>query len=110
MASALLHVFWTATLCSKPMESRTIPQRELRNNIAEVLRSAEAGTEFTITVHGRVVARLGPADHPRERRLDVDRDTFCAILADTPVDDAFAADIARARADEESVGDPWDRP
>jgi prevent-host-death family protein len=92
------------------MENRTVPQRELRNNIAEVLRRAEAGTEFTITVRGRPAARLGPADHPRERRLDVDRDTFHAILADTPVDDAFAADIARARAEEEPVDDPWDRP
>ncbi|HUB35278.1 MAG TPA: type II toxin-antitoxin system prevent-host-death family antitoxin [Solirubrobacteraceae bacterium] len=91
------------------MESRTIPQRELRNNIADVLRRAEAGAEFTITVRGRPVARLGPADRPRERRLDVDRDTFQAILAATPVDDAFATDIARARAEEESVDDPWDR-
>jgi prevent-host-death family protein len=91
------------------MESRTIPQRELRNNIADVLRRAEAGVEFTITVRGRPVARLGPPDHPHERRLDVDRDTFQAILAATPVDDAFATDIARARTEEESVGDPWDR-
>lgn len=91
------------------MENRTIPQRELRNNIAEVLRDAESGTEFTITVRGRPVARLGPADRPRERRVDVDRETFHTILADTPVDDAFATDIAGLRADEESVGDPWDR-
>jgi prevent-host-death family protein len=91
------------------MESRTIPQRELRNNIAEVLRDAESGTEFTITVRGRAVARLGPADRPRERREDVDRDTFRAILADTPVDDAFATDVAGLRADEDPVGDPWDR-
>ncbi len=92
------------------MESRTIPQRELRNNVAEVLRRAEAGTEFTITVRGRPVARLGPADRPRERRRDVDRDTFRAILTDTPVDGAFATDVADARAAEEPVGDPWDRP
>lgn len=92
------------------MRNRTIPQRELRNNIAEVLRNAEAGTEFTITVRGRPVARLGPADRPHERRLDVDRDTFRAILANTPVDDAFATDVARTRAEEESVGDPWARP
>lgn len=39
----------------------TIPQKELRNNVAEVLRRAEAGEEFTITVAGRPVARLGPA-------------------------------------------------
>jgi prevent-host-death family protein len=89
------------------MASRIIPQRELRNNVAEVLRRAEAGTEFTITVRGRPVARLSPVDRPRERRLDVDSKTFAAILASTPVDDAFATDIAKARADEEPVGDPW---
>jgi prevent-host-death family protein len=38
----------------------TIPQKELRNNIGEVLRRAEAGEEFTITVSGRPAARLGP--------------------------------------------------
>jgi prevent-host-death family protein len=38
----------------------TIPQKELRNNIGEVLRRAEAGEEITITVAGRAVARLGP--------------------------------------------------
>jgi prevent-host-death family protein len=43
----------------------TIPQKELRNNVAEVLRRAEAGEELTITVSGRPVATLGPA---RRRR------------------------------------------
>lgn len=43
----------------------TIQQRELRNNIGEVLRRAEAGEEFTITVSGRPAAQLGPA--PRRR-------------------------------------------
>ncbi|MBA3421107.1 MAG: type II toxin-antitoxin system prevent-host-death family antitoxin [Thermoleophilaceae bacterium] len=38
-----------------------IPQKELRDNVAEVLRRAEAGEEFTITVAGTPVARLGPA-------------------------------------------------
>lgn len=38
-----------------------IPQKELRNNVGEVLRRAEAGEEFTITVAGRPVAQLGPA-------------------------------------------------
>ena len=38
-----------------------IPQKELRNNVGEVLRRAEAGEEFTVTVAGRPVARLGPA-------------------------------------------------
>lgn len=39
---------------------RSIPQKELRNNIAAVLRRAEAGEEFTVTVAGRPVAQLGP--------------------------------------------------
>jgi prevent-host-death family protein len=39
----------------------TIPQKELRNNVGEVLRRAESGEEFTVTVAGRPVARLGPA-------------------------------------------------
>lgn len=38
----------------------TIPQKELRNNVGEVLRRAEAGERFTITVSGRPVAELGP--------------------------------------------------
>jgi prevent-host-death family protein len=43
----------------------TIPQKELRNNVGEVLRRAEAGEEITITVAGRPVARLGPAGRQR---------------------------------------------
>jgi prevent-host-death family protein len=39
----------------------TIPQKELRNNVSDVLRRAEAGEEFTVTVAGRSVAKLGPA-------------------------------------------------
>jgi prevent-host-death family protein len=38
----------------------TIPQKELRNHVGEVLRRAEAGERFTITVSGRPVAELGP--------------------------------------------------
>lgn len=43
----------------------TIPQKELRNNVGEVLRRAEAGEEFTVTVAGRAVAQLGPV-RPRQ--------------------------------------------
>ena len=37
-----------------------IAQKELRNNIGEVLRRAEAGETLTVTVAGRPVAELGP--------------------------------------------------
>jgi prevent-host-death family protein len=43
----------------------TIPQKELRNNIGEVLRRAEAGEEITITVSGRPVAQVGPISRRR---------------------------------------------
>ncbi len=38
----------------------TIPQKTLRNEIGAILRRAEAGERFTITVAGRPVAELGP--------------------------------------------------
>lgn len=83
-----------------------IPQRELRNNVSEVLRRAEGGEQFTITVAGRPVAQLGP---PRGAR----RPAACAadlrrILASTPVDPGWAGDLARMR-DEDTAGsrDPW---
>jgi prevent-host-death family protein len=81
---------------------RKLPQRELRNNVAGVLRAAEAGETFTITVRGRPVARLGPvsSDAPR---TDVDRATLRRLLAE-PVDDGLAADLDAA---EEPVDDPW---
>ena len=63
------------------MAARTIPQRELRNNIAEILREAETGTEFTITVRGRPVAKLGPAVENDQRRVDVPATALRARLA-----------------------------
>jgi prevent-host-death family protein len=74
-----------------------IPQKELRNNVGEVLRRAEAGEEFTVTVAGRPVAQLGPTrPHqwvsgrelqrvwaaPAPEGLDDQLDEFPAELAD----------------------------
>ncbi len=42
---------------------RTISQRELRNNSAQVLRDVEAGETFVITNNGKPVARLTPVVH-----------------------------------------------
>ncbi len=75
----------------------TIPQKELRNNIGEVLRRAEAGEEITITVAGRAVARLGPTGRrqwvsgtplqavwrtPAPRTLTEDLERFPATITD----------------------------
>ncbi|MEJ7893161.1 MAG: type II toxin-antitoxin system prevent-host-death family antitoxin [Solirubrobacteraceae bacterium] len=43
----------------------TIPQKELRNNVAGVLRRVEAGETLTVTVAGRPAARLSPM-RPRQ--------------------------------------------
>ena len=86
---------------------RVIPQRELRNNIGEILRAAEAGTEFTVTVRGRPVARLGPPDRGGRRAVDVPAEKLRRMLTETPVDDRFAADITGLRAAEAPAEDPW---
>lgn len=40
----------------------TIPSRELRNDVAGILRRVEAGESMTVTVSGRPVARVVPID------------------------------------------------
>ena len=85
------------------MADRTIPQRELRNNISEVLRAAEAGETFTVTVRGRPVARVVPPGDAGQPRTDVDRATLRRILA-VPLDDELALELD---ASEAPVGEPW---
>jgi prevent-host-death family protein len=46
------------------MATEEVPQRELRNNTAELLRRVERGERLRITVHGHPVADLVPADRP----------------------------------------------
>jgi prevent-host-death family protein len=82
-----------------------IPQGKLRNDIAAVLRRAEHGERFTVTVAGRPVAELGPL--PGARALGTPA-RLAAILAEGPPDPDFAADLRRMRQeDEEAARDPW---
>jgi len=85
------------------MAERTIPQRELRNNVSAVLRAAEAGETFTVTVRGRPVARVVPAGQPDEPRVDVDRATLRRILS-LPTDEDLAPQLDAAEA---PLDDPW---
>ena len=83
----------------------TIPQRELRNNVSEILRRAEQGEQFTITVAGRPVAELGPP--PAQRRGATFAD-LRRILQETPVDPGWAEDLKRMREeDRANARDPW---
>jgi prevent-host-death family protein len=77
----------------------TIPQKELRNHVSEVLRRAEAGEEITITVAGRPVAQLGPT----ERRRWVNGPALRAVWQ-TPAPLTLAADIEQFPA---SLRDPF---
>ena len=85
------------------MTDRTIPQRELRNNVSAVLRAAESGETFTVTVRGRPVARLIPPGIVGRPQMDVDRATLRRILAGR-LDDGLAAELDAAEA---PLDDPW---
>jgi len=65
-----------------------IPQKELRNSVAEALPRAEAGEEFTITVAGRPVAQLGPA-----RRRQWVSGPDLAKVWETPAPETLADDL-----------------
>ncbi len=75
----------------------TIPQRELRNNVSDVLRRAEQGERFTITVAGRPVAELGPPQ-PVTRGASVA--DLWRIIRENPVDPEWADDLKRMRAED----------
>ena len=78
----------------------TIPQKELRNNVAEILRRAEAGEEFTVTVAGRPVADLGPT-----RGREWVNTARIADLWALPVDSRLETDLETFELD---LRDPWD--
>lgn len=49
---------------------RTISQRELRNDNAEVIRGVEGGESYTVTRRGVPVARLVPLSESTDLRCD----------------------------------------
>lgn len=79
-----------------------IPQRELRNDISRVLRAAEDGAVYTVTVDGRPVAELGP-HRPRHW---VPASVVEALLA-TPTDEGLLDDVVAADLDDGLAHDPW---
>jgi prevent-host-death family protein len=81
------------------MSMATIPQKELRNNVGDVLRRAEAGEEITITVSGRPVASLGPV-----RTRQWVSGSELADLRALPPDPTLARDIEDFGAE---LRDPW---
>jgi prevent-host-death family protein len=84
---------------------KAIAQRELRNRSGEILRQAEKGEQFTITVDGRPVALLGPVG----RRAWVPRGDLANILQSGRSDPSFRADIDDLGGTLDALGDPWQR-
>jgi prevent-host-death family protein len=78
-----------------------IPQKQLRNQVGEILRRAETGEVFTITVSGRPVAELGPLHHDRTW---VDSSVL-EELASLPSDPTWKRDLERFGGIE--LRDPW---
>jgi prevent-host-death family protein len=70
---------------------RTIPQRELRNQIGRVLREVEAGERLRVTVDGRPVADLIPIGGLR--RTFVPREDIASLIRVAPLDPNFARDL-----------------
>ena len=68
--------------------ARTIPQRELRNQNAQIIEAVAAGTTFVITRNGEPVAELRP--FVRGRRQFVSRAEVAALAAHGPHIDASA--------------------
>ncbi len=82
-----------------------IPQRELRNNAGEVLRRAEAGEVFTVTVNGRPVAQLAPLP---EEAPKGSVEAINAAFRDLPPDPEWLAEhLADRQADRDAAVDAW---
>lgn len=79
-----------------------IPQKELRNNVGEVLRRAEAGEEITITVSGRPVAVLGPLPDKSSPWVKAED---AADIWDLPADPTYMRDIEQFEGE---IRDPWE--
>jgi prevent-host-death family protein len=77
----------------------TVPQKELRNHVGEVLRRAEAGEQITITVSGRPVAQLGPV----RTRQWVPSSQLADLWA-IPPDPTLDRDLEALTGE---VADPW---
>lgn len=82
-----------STSCYIGAMSRTIPQRELRNDNAKVIDAVTAGETFVITRNGEPVAELRP--HQTGRRRFVTREDLVVLArANVRIDRVqFRADL-----------------
>jgi prevent-host-death family protein len=72
---------------------REIPQRELRNDVARVLKEVSEGARVRVTVRGQPVAELVPFVSARQF---VPRAEYETILVESPLDPGFDKDLEAA--------------
>jgi prevent-host-death family protein len=86
-----------------------IPQRELRNRTADLLRRVEAGERLRITVHGHPVAELVPIEEELPPRTFVPLKEVMEGLAGTlHPDDRWAEEIRELRNSDRLAQDPFE--
>jgi prevent-host-death family protein len=84
----------------------TVSVRDLRNDVSEVLRRAEAGERFIVTVSGRPVAELGPLNR-RPRFLPMEQ--LEEVLRTARPDPALRDELKELTPDTTDDLDlPWD--
>lgn len=83
---------------------REITQRELRNDVAKVLREVASGRHLRVTVRGQAVADLVPVSG---KRTWVPWSVVEGIVHDAPLDAGFRADVHAALDD--TIQDPYER-
>lgn len=82
-------------MCYSPGMTRTISQRELRNESGEIMRALDRGEDFIVTRNGVPVGELRPV-----RRRFVTRDLLVEVLRGAP-----PIDVDRFRRDVDAVLD-----
>ncbi len=82
------------------MATRDVPQRQLRNDTAGVLRAVERGDRVRVTVHGRPVAELVPLARPATfvPFAEIERALTGLLAPDDPLDRELV-DLAEVAVD-----------
>ncbi len=84
-------------------DAASIPVRELRNHVSEVLRRVEAGETLQVTVNNRPVALLVPR-HDRPRTMPTRQFLTTVRRADPGLRDDLAAELTEST---DTLTDPW---
>jgi prevent-host-death family protein len=95
-------------MCYGRLMATRIPLRELKNQCSAVVRRAEEGETFEVTVDGRLCARLTPANPPGPRTW-VPTAEVIEMLEETSLAEAFAGERPDLGDALSEADDPFER-